>query len=185
MISDRISTLEVICKIGLFKCFLFLLFVHLSRNGFVPYILLNIILLVHELYEIGWVHIWFQLLKHLFKLWIVLVLSLVLINTHLFFHLIVVIRHEITHFVHYLVFALGLDCLLIILQLSREQISLRILECNGLLFSLCLVGKARNLVKILASTILDLVGIDEPDIILVISEELNMHLKDFDLTDLL
>ena len=125
------------------------------------------------------------MLEHLLKLWIVLILSLVLVNSHFFFHLIVVISHEVTHFVHDLVLALCLDRLLVVLQLSRKQIRLRVLEGDCLLLSFCLASKAWDLVEILAATILDLVGVDKPDVILVISNEFSVHLQDLNLTDLL
>ena len=119
------------------------------------------------------------------KLRIVLILSLVLVYSHFFLHLIVVISHEVTHFVHDLVLALCLDRLLVVLQLSRKQIRLRVLECDCLLFSFCLASKAWDLVEILAATILDLVGVAKPDVILVISDEFSVHLQDLNPTNLL
>ena len=119
------------------------------------------------------------------KLWIVLILALVLVNSHFFLHLIVVISHEVTHFVHDLVLTLCLDRFLVVLQLSCKQIRLRILEGNSLLLSLCLACKAWDLVEVLAAAILDLIGVDKPDIILVISDEFSVHLQDLNLTDLL
>lgn len=119
------------------------------------------------------------------KLWIVLILTLVLVNSHFFLHLIVVISHEVTHSVHDLVLTLCLDRFLVILQLSRKQIRLRILEGNCLLLSLCFASKAWDLVEVLAAAILDLIGVDKPDIILVISDEFSVHLQDLNLTNLL
>lgn len=58
MISDRKGALEMVCKIGLFELFVFLLLVHLSCDGLISHILLNVILFVHEFHEVGWVHIW-------------------------------------------------------------------------------------------------------------------------------
>ena len=119
------------------------------------------------------------------KLRVVLILPLILVNSHLFLHVLVVISHEVSHFVHYLVLTLYLNCLLVVLQLSSEQVRLRILEGNRLLLSFRLVSEARDLVEVLAATILDLIGVAKPDVILVISDEFNVHLKDLNLADLL
>ena len=185
MISDGVRALEMIRQLGLLKLLVLSLLMHLARNRLIPHILLNIVLLVHELDEVRGVHIRFQLLEHLLQLRIVLIFSLILINSHLSLHLIVIIRHEIAHFVHDLILLLRLDRLLIILQLASEEICLCILKSYGLLFSLSLVCEAWDLVIVLAPAILDLVRVYEPDIILVISDKFCVHLEDFNLTDFL
>ena len=185
MISDRIGALEVICQLRLLKLLVFLLLVHLAGNGLIPHILLYVVLLVHELDEVGRVHIWLQLLKHLLQLRIVLILSLILVDPHLSLHLVVVVGHEISHLVHHLVLLLGLDRLLVVLQLAGEEICLRILERYGLLLGLGLVSKAGDLVEVLASAVLNFVGVDEPNVILIIPDKLSMHLQDLNLTDFL
>ena len=54
-----------------------------------------------------------------------------------------------------------------------------------MLLSLCLASKAWNLVEVLAAAILDLIRVNKPDVILVISDKFSVHLQDLNLTDLL
>ena len=66
-------------------------------------------------------------------------------NLELSFHLVVVVRHEDSHFIHNLVFTLGLDSILILLQFSGEKIRLSILEQDGLLLGLSIAYEAGDL----------------------------------------
>ena len=141
---------------------------HLAFDGLIPHILLNIIFFIHELDKVCWVHIWFQLLQDLVKLRMLFVLTIILINAHIFLHFIIVIGHEISHLAHDLVFSLSLNGLLVVLQLSREQISLSILKLSCLLFSLGFVRKPRNLRQVPASPVLDFICVDEPNIVIVV-----------------
>ena len=120
MISDGIRALEMIRQLGLLELLVLSLLVHLARNRLIPHILLYIVLLIHELDEVRGVHIRFQLLEHLLQLGVVFIFSLILINAHLSLHLIVIIRHEIAHFVHDLILLLGFDRLLVVLKLASE-----------------------------------------------------------------
>ena len=87
MISDGVRALKMIRQLGLLKLLVLSLLMHLACNRLIPHILLNIVLLVHELDEVCGVHIRFQLLEHLLQLRIVLIFSLILINSHLSLHL--------------------------------------------------------------------------------------------------
>ena len=158
---------------------------HLSRDRLVSHILLNIVLLLHELDEVCRVHIRLQLEEHLVKLGLILVFSMILINAHLLLHITVVLGHERLHLAHNLILTLGLYRFLVILQLSCKQIGLRILKLDCLLFSFCLISKSGDLIEIFESTILDLVCIDKPYIVLVILEELSMHLENLYLSHFL
>jgi len=158
---------------------------HLASNGLIPHILLNVIFLVHELDKVCWIHIWLQLPQDLVKLRMLFVFAIIFIYAHLFLHAIIVIGHEISHFTHDLVFSLSLNGLLVVLQLSRKQISLSILELNCLLFSLGFVREARYLRQVLTSPVLDFIRVDEPNIVIVVFQEFDMHLQYFDLSNFL
>lgn len=137
---------------------------------------MDIVLLLHEVDEILMVHVRFQLLEDGVKLGLVLVLSLVIVESHLALHLTVVLRHEFFHPVHHVVLSLSFDRLLIVLQLSREEVSLGVLELQSLLLCLSLVNVARDFEQVGARTVLDLVGVDKPNVIFVVSDKLARHL---------
>ena len=158
------------------KSFIFILFMHFTCDCLIPHILLYIILLFHKFHEVLRIHIWFDLIKHMFKLRLILFITLIFVNAHLFLHLIVVVRHEVFHLVHYLITVLCLNCVLIVFQLSRKHICLGLLKLLLLLFGLFLVDKAGDFRQISTPSILNLVGIDKPNVIKVISNELRRHL---------
>ena len=63
-------------------------------------------------------------------------LAHIVAKTHIILHLSVVFAHELLHPISYVVLALLLNCILILLQLAREQVCLLILEQGALLLSL-------------------------------------------------
>lgn len=128
------------------SCFIelsvFISLVNLARNSFRSGVFANVILFVHKFDELLLVHVWFELLQDLLELWIVFILPVIGINPHVFLHFIVVASHELAHLIHHIVFTLSLDRLLIVFQLTSEQIGLGVLELDGLLLGLFLAGEA-------------------------------------------
>ena len=133
---------ELLGEISFVKVFIFQLFLKLACNSPVPAILAYIVFFVHKLLKVTWIHISLKTGQDLLQLWIVFILHVGPSNTHLFLHLRVILRHEFLHLIHDIVLPLSLNRLLIILQLSREQISLSFLEPNGLLLCLHLIYNA-------------------------------------------
>ena len=118
VIFDLIRALEMIGEIGLLESIIFLLLVHLPRNSLISYVLLNIVLLLHELYEVCRIHVRPQLEEHLVKLGLILVFSMIFIYAHLLLHITIVVGHKYLHLAHNLILTLGLYRFLVILQLS-------------------------------------------------------------------
>ena len=179
------STLELLRKIGIIIHFIVLLFLHFACNALISRILSNIVLLPEELGKVHRVTIWFELFQNLFKLWLVLVLTQIGMDAHLLLHLVIVGGHEVTHLIHHVVFTLGLNGLLIVPQLSREQVCLLILKLLGLLLSLFVVFKAHDLVHVATASVMDFVGVDKPDVVAIVTNELRLHLQNLNLTHLL
>jgi hypothetical protein len=90
-----------------------------------------------------------------------------------------VLRHKFSHPVHDVVFPLGLDCLLVVLEFPRKQVGLSVLELDSLLLSLFFVDETGYFQEVLAGSVLDVVGVDKPNIICVIPDELAFHLENF------
>ena len=185
VVANLASALEMLRQIGIIKCLIILLFLHFARDSLVSCVLSNIVLFPQELCKIHWVTIRLELLQNLLKLWLVLVLSQISMDAHLFFHLVVVGCHEITHLVHHVVLTLGLNGLLVVSQLSREQVSLLILELLSLLLSLFVVFEAHDLVHVPTASVVNLVCVHKPDVVAVVTNELCLHLKDLYLAHLL
>ncbi len=185
VVSNLASALEVLCKIGLIECIIFLLLLNSACDSLVPCIFTNIVFFAQELCKIHRVTIWPELLQDLFKLGLVLIFAQVGMNAHLSLHLIVVGGHEVAHLVHHVVLALCLNRLLVVAQLPRKQVRLLVLELLSLLLSLLIVFEAHDLVHVAAASIVDFLSVHEPHIVAVVPDKLSLHLKDLDLTDLL
>ena len=170
------GTSKMLSQIRIFESFIFILFMHFTCDWLIAHILLYIISLLHKFREVLRIHIWFDLIEHVLKLRLILFITLVFIDAHLFLHLIVVVRHKVLHLVHYLVTALCLNGILIVFQLSRKYICLGLLKLLLLLFGLLFVDKARDFRHRFYPSILNLVCIDKPNVIEVIFNELCRHL---------
>ena len=118
-------------------------------------------------------------------MWMILILSQTCIDSHLFFHLIVVSGHVISHPVHHEVLSLSLESLLIVAKLSCKQVCLLVFKLLRLLLSFFVILEAHNLIHVSTASILNLTCINEPHVVTVVSDELSLHLKYFDLSYLL
>lgn len=169
---------ELLGQIRISKSYIFSLFLVLSCDSPVSSIFPDIVFLFHELNEVCRIGIGLELLKDLIEVRLILVLPIVCVNAHIYFHLRVERAHVVTHFVHHEVVSLRLNCILIIFQLSGEKISLSVLKLHRLLLLLRFRDQAfRNGLD--HATICDLVRVHKPHVVTVVSDKLSVHLKDF------
>jgi len=143
-----------------------------------------VIMLLHVLWKVFRIEVRSQLLQNILQWWQILVLAKTGVKAHISLHLGIVIVHKLTHTVRDIVFSLSLNSLLVVLQLTSEQICLLILELNILFFGIHLAGKAFNIVLVDAP-VGDFRGVSEPHVVVIVTNKLRSHLKDLDLAHLL
>jgi len=123
---------ELLSQIRVSESNVFSLFLVLSCDCPVSSIFADIVLLFHELNEVCRVSIGLELLQDLIEVRLVLIFSIVSINTHIDLHLGVELAHVVAHLVHHEVVSLRFNRILVIFELSREEVSLRVLELHRL-----------------------------------------------------
>ena len=108
-----------------------------------------------------------------------------LMKATLSLHLREVLLHELLHLIHHVVVSLLFDRTLIWIQLSSEQVSLRGLVFYRFQFDLLVNGEDLVCDWWNEGPVVDLIRVNEPYIVKVISNKLRWHLQQLNLADFL
>lgn len=111
-------------------------------------------------------------------------LAHIVAKAHVILHFRVVFTHELLHAISHVVLTLLLNCILILLQLTCEQVRLLVLEQSALLLSLLYCSETFHILLVDAPVV-DTIGVGEPDVVTVISDKLGLHLEYLNLANLL